>query len=359
MLLCFFVLALFQGTFSLIHVQPNMKTFSYAIKDGQMAPGKEKTLYEHSTGQPGVITEQWFTGQDVMNENATVRYYFDGEVKPSLEFKLFVAHGVGFSEKTEMKNLPWATKRLGHTANGGIYNTIPIPFGKSFRVTAENNNTGNGYYWFIIRGVENYPVVLGDLVLPPNARLRLYKNEGVTLKPFEFLPLAEIEGSAGAVFMVTLVGNSSNLAFLEGCLRAFIDDPQRITWLSSGTEDFFLSAYYFNAGLFQSDDSGVTYVNDTGFVSAYKFFEKDPLLFTKSFELWWRCSDNDVRYDPLGCPQGWPERYSDVKYKSNSSMFNDKEIHKKVLEGYENGKYRVGISAKPTTVTTYTWIYEW
>ena len=46
-----------------VPVSANMRSFSSAIKGGMIMPDKEKTLYEHSTGQSGVITEQWFTGK--------------------------------------------------------------------------------------------------------------------------------------------------------------------------------------------------------------------------------------------------------------------------------------------------------
>ena len=40
----------------------NLKSFSHAIKNGQMKGGNvENILFEYSAG-PGVITEQWFTG---------------------------------------------------------------------------------------------------------------------------------------------------------------------------------------------------------------------------------------------------------------------------------------------------------
>ena len=45
-----------------VPVNANMRSFSSAIKGGTILPDEEKTLYEHSTGEPGVITEQWFTG---------------------------------------------------------------------------------------------------------------------------------------------------------------------------------------------------------------------------------------------------------------------------------------------------------
>lgn len=47
-----------------INVTPNMRSFSSAIKNGALGANAEKVLYEHSSGQPGVITEQWFTGID-------------------------------------------------------------------------------------------------------------------------------------------------------------------------------------------------------------------------------------------------------------------------------------------------------
>ena len=45
-----------------VPVSNNMRSFSSAIKGGMIGANEEKVLYEHNTGQPGVITEQWFTG---------------------------------------------------------------------------------------------------------------------------------------------------------------------------------------------------------------------------------------------------------------------------------------------------------
>ena len=46
-----------------VPVNPKMRSFSSAVKGGHMAPGEETLLYESDTGEPGVITEQWFTGE--------------------------------------------------------------------------------------------------------------------------------------------------------------------------------------------------------------------------------------------------------------------------------------------------------
>ena len=45
-----------------VPVDPKMRSFSSAIKSGLLAAGQELLLYESNTGEPGIITEQWFTG---------------------------------------------------------------------------------------------------------------------------------------------------------------------------------------------------------------------------------------------------------------------------------------------------------
>ena len=46
-----------------VRVNPKMRSFSSAIKGGELAAGQEFLLYESNTGEPGVITEQWYTGK--------------------------------------------------------------------------------------------------------------------------------------------------------------------------------------------------------------------------------------------------------------------------------------------------------
>ena len=264
----------------------------------------------------------------VMDENATIRIYIDGETSPSIEFKLLMGHGIGFVDPKY--KTPWNTKRISRDADHGTYNNYQIPFSKSFQVSAAH--PVGGAFWYIIRGVYYYPLIFGELQLPANARLRLYKNINVSLEPLQFLDLANIQDSAGVLYQVTIAANSSSFNYLEACMRAFIDGSNSTTWLSSGTEDFFLSAYYFNEGLFHSDNSGLTYIQGPGTISAYKFFENDPILFTKSLLLRWRCGET-VGSETDDCPND---------FKSPS--------------GHRNAP---SSGLKTAVVTTYTWVYEW
>ena len=313
-----------------VQVQPDMKTFSSAMKDGEILGGEEKVLYEHETG-PGVVTEQWFAGVDVMDQDARFRFYIDGEMVASLDFQLYMAHGIGFNNTFEDKYLPWGTKLMSHSASGGgLSNTFRIPFLKSFRVTLTHPK--GGIFWYIIRGVENYPLVLGDLLLPKTSRLKVYKQTNILLERLKFITLAKVDNSAGAVFMVTLAANSTDYTYLEACMRVIIDGGD-VMFLSSGTEDFFLSAYYYNKGVFHFENSGLTSKEGVGTMSAYKFFERDPLLFAKSLELKWRCGEVVGGFG--GCPTDFPQYYSPKRPPSRVDLYTN------------------------TTVTAYTWVYEW
>ena len=46
-----------------VPVNPNMRSFSSAVKGGHLPANQEVVLYESNTGEPGVVTEQWFTGK--------------------------------------------------------------------------------------------------------------------------------------------------------------------------------------------------------------------------------------------------------------------------------------------------------
>jgi len=183
-----------------------------------------------------------------------------------------------------------------------------------------------------VRGVTNYPIILGDLQLPPNTRLYLYKNENVELTPEEFITLAMVNNTAGALFGVTLQANSSDYNYLEACMRVKLDADANFQFLSSGTEDFFLSAYYFDRGLYHDDNAGCTQIINPGGMSAYKFFSRDPILFTKKLELVWRCGE--TQGDSNGCP-----------YEFNATNNAAKRIK--------------NVQLAKTLVTTYAWVYQY
>eukprot|EP00794_Sanderia_malayensis_P017318 gene17318-19051_t len=342
----------------------NMKSFSHVMKQGKCFGNKEVVLFEHKKG-PGVITEQWYTGPKCFDENSRVLIYVDGETTPSINMNLYMGHGIGFVKKpTKVPNpdyidndklwmtkdedpgVPWGGKRIGHLASGGgLYNTYRIPFEKSIKITVIS--TVDDVYWYIVRGVENYPVIIGDVELPASAKLKLYALDKVKIKPFYYVALASTKEKAGMLYKVAFASKSKNLYQQEACFRAVIDNDNNVQYLSSGTEDLFMSAFYYDQGIYHTEQAGTTFMDFPGTMSAYKFFEDDPIFFTKSFQLLWRCGelvDNECfGAKQRKCTSRDNKTYCDTEAETKSFFHNDR-MNKEVVE---------------TTISAYVWIYEW
>ena len=166
---------------------------------------------------------------------------------------------------------PFGHELFGKQAkSGGVYSTVRIPFSQSIRttITGYSDCATQMIYWFIIRGVEGLPVQLGDFVLPDQARLSVVRNTNVTLQVQEFITLASAApNTAGALVNVFFDTMSADPNFLEACVRFYPNGASTPTFLSSGTEDYFLSASYFDEGKFANSQSGLTFDDGHDFES--------------------------------------------------------------------------------------------
>ena len=279
-----------------------LKTFGTAGKEGTLYPDREVVLFQHEGA--GCLTQMWVGGDWPGYDRTRIRHYVDGEARASIDMELFLGHGIGWGDAAA----PWGSARLGKTGQpSGLYNTYRIPFGKSIRVTGQ---LGAGVekpqvFWWIIRGVENFPVYLGNLRLPASARLRLEVRNDVDLAPLAMFDICE-SSRAGALYQVTLAVASKNFNFLEAVLRAYLDGLREPLLLSSGTEDYFLGTYYFNRGMYHFPLAGLTHKSQdpdgTCRFSAYRFHDEDPIIFQKGFRLAWRNGD-EKDGKPYGSPQ--------------------------------------------------------
>ncbi len=280
----------------------------------------EAVLFEH-TGK-GCLNHFWFGGNSPGVENTRIRYYVDGEKKPSIDMNLYMGHGVGFNEN----HAPWATKFMGKIGKrNGFFNNYQIPFSKSVRVTAQrvDKSTKAEWIWWIIRGVENGRARLGGITLPETARLKLHRREAFTTKPLEEFNLCDVKGR-GAVFQVAIAGQGlagDHMSFLEACIRAYTSGAKKPVMLSSGLEDYFLGTYYFDTGKYYADMAGLTHFDEKNLrFSAYRIHDQDPLFF-----------NNGLR---LTCRNGETE--------------------------HGTGKGKVAFKNPPKSrFTTYTWVYQW
>jgi hypothetical protein len=293
-----------------------MRLFGTMGKEGKLVPAEEKVLFEQ--GGAGTLTHMWFGGAWPGWGDTRIRIYVDGEEKPGIDMGLFLGHGIGWGNDTA----PWGTNRLGKTGHpSGVYNTYKIPFSKGVKVTAQLAPTVREpqIFWWIVRGLTDYPVKLGDIVLPAQARLRLHRHEKVQLAPLQEVPILDTK-ARGLLYSVTFEASSTNFNYLEACMRAYPDGRKDPIWISSGTEDYFLGTYYFNGGLYHNPVAGLTHADPdrpgSSFrFSAYRFHEDDPIPFRDGLRLVWR-------------------------------------------NGEELAGHRFG-DPKATTLTSYVWAYEW
>jgi hypothetical protein len=285
-----------------------MKPIGTGLSQGRVN-STEQVLFTHTCiNKPCVMNHIWMTGAPCV-DNATIRYYVDEETHPSIEFQPYLACAAGFDDQTS----PWATKWFGKGAKStGWFHNFKIPFSK-IRITFQNklqtcNKGGNDQVvWLIVRGSESMNLRIGDLNLPENARLKLLKTDKV-LQPLEFVDIANIRSSnSGLFFQVTMQVNSSkNFNFMEGCFHYYDDTRTEFPGmlLSTGMEDYFDSAFYFNGGEFHFPVSGNTHQSNMNGVyqwSGYRFHDMDPLVFSKGMRFQWRNGDVNDPVTGLKC----------------------------------------------------------
>lgn len=199
-----------------------MSSFSSAIKHGTFAANEEYELFSLYGDTPGHVTEQWYAGKDFVNDETRIRIYIDNETTPSLDFNLFMAHGIGCGHTVDDQYTPWQTSHFSREAVGNVYNTYKIPFQRSIRITVTIPYRGS--LWYIVRGVRNLPLILNNIQLPSNARLRLYKVENTTLQPLQFVTAAQTTNiSSGWLYQVSkLPGQDYGYLYLCNQLTCYL-----------------------------------------------------------------------------------------------------------------------------------------
>eukprot|EP00039_Didymoeca_costata_P010886 m.148378 g.148378 ORF g.148378 m.148378 type:complete len:579 (-) comp14996_c0_seq8:98-1834(-) len=274
----------------------------------------------------GVLHHFWATGAQHWIDMIHMEYYIDGEQNASIVFQPSFMCGLAFPTLVNNTYIYQAGELCGKNAPvGGWYNTFPIPFSKSVLVLARSPDTKCLGGYINVRGTENLPVVLpgSGIPLPSTARLSLQKNNWAVRQPQEFIPIASLPaGTKGMMFQTTFAvetapvgGDQAGGGYIEGCWSFYRQHNESYPGLVVGTgvEDYFDSAYYFGGDsmihrglLFSSPLSGLTYFdrsNGIERISAYRFHNADPLVFTDGGSLVWRvgCGPNPDEAQETKC----------------------------------------------------------
>lgn len=294
---------------------PQNKLFGTAIKNGPIPPHTELEVFNHScSSAPCALTQVHVPsiypggGCPWDWENGLLRIYVDGDVNASIQMTLLQMASVAAAADIGNAHAdvsPFSAGLFGKSAQtGGVWTTMRVPFQSTVRVTLEAPpSCGNlQTFWIIIRGVEALVLSLGEIQLPPTARLYQSTITRQAFAPLAYIPLASAAAGMSGMLLSTFIdATSADLNFLEGCFHV-VNGDGTVQYLSSGAEDYFLSASYFDEGTFANSEAGLTYRGGGGNLSAYKTHVRDILPFHGGFSFVWRNNDQT----PQGCPNAWP-----------------------------------------------------
>jgi hypothetical protein len=341
----------------------------------------EVEIYNHTLSPGaafGVVNHFWSCacgGRSInwATEGGIARYrlYVDGEAAASLSWTMREMVGLGVFDPAagsaaglSLKE-PWSTDLVGKLSDwDGFFGKIKMPFYKSIRLTAQLPAGVAGFdVYTIIRGVESddFSGALLSLpgvgALPFGTRLVQARNDRVTVGSLGFIPVVNLTEGSGIVYThsISIEGNPGFL-YLEGCFHlispvgpdAVFDPTTGVApgfpgaVLSTGSEDYYSSSFYFHAGTFAAHDTGLTHMcgvanspaprclgnaSAVSQWSAYRVHDSDPLPFSGGAQLLMRNGD---KQDPT--PYGTGKCY-------NLDLTPD------------------GMSPGPSLVSTLAWVY--
>jgi hypothetical protein len=228
---------------------------------------------------PGLVTQIWLTissNDEYFLRRIVLRMYWDGEANPSVEVPIGDFFGTGFVYRH------YTTPYLG-MSSGGYYSYFPMPFGKSARIEVENQ-TGqevSSFYYHI-----DY-FHLEQNLAPDIAYFHATWRRDLRTEPGRYYSILEAEGEGHLVGVnLNMQSYDGGLQYLEGDEMIYVDGERKASIRGTGTEDYFNSGWYFNAGEFAAPYHGLILKDDSlGRIAAYRFHILDAIPFSRSIKV--------------------------------------------------------------------------
>jgi len=242
---------------------------SPAIKD--FKAGSTAVLLDQKG--PGLIRHMWMTSharKPVHMRNLIVRMYWEGNDTPSVESPLGDFFGVAFGA-----TVPMYSDFVSMQEGRGFNSYIPMPFGKSARITI-TNNSDTDIDWFFYQ----IDFTLGDPIGDEDGRFHAaFRRENPCPYGHDFTIL-DTKGSPG-MYMGCVLGVRPLAPgwWGEGEVKMYIDtDDQYPTICGTGTEDYIGSAWGLDEHCTRFQGAPL---HRNGFTSLYRFHIPDPVYFQK------------------------------------------------------------------------------
>ena len=249
----------------------------------------------------GYISTQWITGSglpDLGNgmEDTQVQIFVDGEASPSITYFPYELTALpslqAFNTSMGRVQAPWGSPLFSRNSASSFTNTIPVPFASGLRIALHYTGSRSATLYYQAHGTLMGPAnptdgstfPFGGSRVPLTARLVIQRN-ALTLPRLAYLAIVNFTAGEGLIAAMAIAFKAPNLNTLEGCFNLYktATTPFPGQLHSTGTEDEFISSYYFDQGPFQGRNAGVYYKGNGGepvsTISMWRSYYEDPMRF--------------------------------------------------------------------------------
>lgn len=317
-------------------------------------------------GLSGMVTTIWLAVEGAgVYRDAILNVYVDGELTPSVSFDIgilglhFGSTGAYFTEHVSVEQ-----DTSGYYA--AVTFRFPIPFGTSCQIDLHNPTATNA----LVFSQVYYTNDITDSRRLKSAG-RAYLNR-VTLSAGGSLTFVDYQDGPGSLVWHSLVGDgATSLDYLEGDIAVSIDGEVSPSLISTGTEDWFLGAWYYGGGL-RSTPWMLVSVRNT---STYVTMQSVDMLkliggiaFDEGITVNWDCSESttsaEIAYLALyyvGQPSnsdtlvGGSGSASNVPYWTDSNTLGDSGVAYTDLRDATKIHGRIVASIAPTHGQAIVW----
>jgi hypothetical protein len=240
------------------------------------------------TNGPGYVSHLWLainSADPLGRERTRYQISVDGEATPSVNSTL-----VGFHAADLLPNENFATRFIGYNhreTQNSYYAYIPVPFRSSIKIDVVNGSSNAAATLFAIADYHT------GVALDWGRMGKLHTVElDLSVAPYAWQDLLNARAQPSGVLWGVyfgMRGGDPSFGYLEGNVQMYADGAASPCYESSGTEDYFNNAWYFQTGVIFAEHSGCTrYDPATYTVGAYRFHVDDPIPFDNAVQVRWQ-----------------------------------------------------------------------
>jgi hypothetical protein len=264
--------------------------------------GQTITLLD--TSGPGLVRHIWMTvrprERPEVLRGLVLRIYWDDERAPSVEAPIGDFFGVGFGERAEISSL------LVTQLSGGMNCFWPMPFRRRAVITVTNHGPLPVEALYAHVDLTRPAAISAE---EPTFHARWHRARTAAETPYVLLDTHGAGVYVGTVLSMQNLENRS-LLFLEGNDAFQVDDEPRPSIVGTGTEDYFLSGWYFDRGPFSAWTYGASIVDAArGRASAFRWHVADGIPYRSHLRV---TMQDGLAFSPTG--HGPNADYSSVAF---------------------------------------------